>query len=101
MNAVLGEYNCKRGTLAWYTDGSSVEEIGKGIRVSGPYQHLKVPMGLRPNIFQAEITALNLCTIKNFKIGTRYVTITIFTENQATLRVDTGISTEFNASGTQ
>lgn len=49
--------------------------------------NVKVPMGLHANIFQAAFSAINVCTPKNRKLGTRDATTSIFTDIQAALKI--------------
>lgn len=78
---VSGKFQLKRRTLPWYTDGSKIEQVGTCIGVGGPNYRLRVPIGLHPNIFRTEISAINLYVVKNLKIRIRGAPIYIFTES--------------------
>lgn len=55
-----------------------------GIEVIGPKYNLKVLLGPHSNIFQAEISGMNRCVVKNLEIEIRSVTISVF--NRVTLQ---------------
>jgi ribonuclease HI len=82
----LGGPIFKSGALQWYTDGSKSANGAVGIGISGPNCRLSIPMGKAPSIFQAEVSAINICAQINQEKGMKGATINILTDSRAAVR---------------
>ncbi|XP_050294284.1 uncharacterized protein LOC126734631 [Anthonomus grandis grandis] len=69
----------------WYTDGSKLTE-GAGLGVSGPNIKISKSLGKYPNIFQAEVLAIDICAEECINQGLQRKHIFILSDSQAALK---------------
>jgi ribonuclease HI len=71
----------------WYKDGSRTKEgTGAGIHGVRPEIDIKVSLGRRATVFQAEVYAIICCLLENIKRSFCNKRIFIFSDSQAALK---------------
>ena len=73
--------------ITWYTDGSrSNQGAGAGMYKARPMDKHYVSLGKLATVFQAELTAIDQCAMRNVEKGYKNRTICIVSDSKAAIK---------------